>query len=507
MYERNRLGQMILEHWQKHRPQMVAELRKRTSWTRRSTKPRRRSGTCCTNWSQSRKWTTRRPGRSRCANGHYPPSADRPQSSLPRTLDDAARHTLPRFPNNRSPPHRRRQPRGKKLSPTSTPSAHSNSIEAENRDATDAEKAVLARYSGWGAMANVFEPHPPQEWEKTAERTARTPDCGRIRFRARLDSQRSFHLACGDSAVWQALERLGLAAGAQILEPSMGVGHFFGLMPEAFTPGARRTGVELDSLTARIAQRLYPDSTIFAKGFEETSLPDNFFDAVIGNIPFGNYPVFDPAYRRNPAVTRAIHDYFFAKSLDKARPGGMVALITSRYTMDKQDGTIRQLSRRTREPDRRHPASQHRFQGQRRHRSHDRYPVFLQKHGARRARERRGMAGACAHRDAGRADTRQRIFRASPGDDAGGDAARGHDVPGRRAGACRAKSSAGKSRQEPWRRCPQPSTSPGPQTPARAARHGAGGGHRARSRQGGSLCRARRRHSSSAAATVSNPPT
>jgi tRNA G10 N-methylase Trm11 len=93
--------------------------------------------------------------------------------------------------------------------------------------------------------------------------------------------------------VWEALERLGVEAGAQILEPSMGVGHFFGLMPEALAPGARRTGVELDGLTARIAQRLYPDATIFAKGFEETPLPDNFFDAVVGNIPFGNYPVFD----------------------------------------------------------------------------------------------------------------------------------------------------------------------------------------------------------------------
>src|ERR1019366_9746081 len=120
----------------------------------------------------------------------------------------------------------------------------------------------------------------------------------------------------------------------------MGAGHFFGLMPEALLPGSRRTGVELDSLTARIAKQLYPDAAIFAKGFEETALPDNFFDAVIGNIPFGNYPVHDPAYRRSP-VTRAIHDYFLAKSLDKLRAGGVMALITSRYTMDKQDSTMR----------------------------------------------------------------------------------------------------------------------------------------------------------------------
>jgi hypothetical protein len=88
-------------------------------------------------------------------------------------------------------------------------------------------------------------------------------------------------------AIWQAMQRLGLPAGAQVLEPSMGVGHFFGLMPEELLPGSRRTGVELDSITARIAKYLYPNATIFAKGFEETPLPDNFFDAVIGNVPFG----------------------------------------------------------------------------------------------------------------------------------------------------------------------------------------------------------------------------
>ena len=121
----------------------------------------------------------------------------------------------------------------------------------------------------------------------------------------------------------------------------MGVGHFFGLMPDELLPGTRRTGVELDSITARIAKCLYPDATIFAKGFEETPLPDNFFDAVIGNIPFGNYAGLRSRLSRTPALTRAIHDYFFAKSLDKVRPGGVMALITSRYTMDKQDATIR----------------------------------------------------------------------------------------------------------------------------------------------------------------------
>ena len=191
-------------------------------------------------------------------------------------------------------------------------------------------------------MANVFEAHPPREWEKTTDELRQLLTADEYTAARASTPNAHFTSPLVISGVWEALERLGVEAGTQVLEPSMGVGHFFGLMPEALAPGARRTGVELDSLTARIAQRLYPDATIFAKGFEETPLPDNFFDAVVGNIPFGNYPVFDPAYRGSPAVTRAIHDYFFAKSLDKARAGGVVALITSRYTMDKQDATIRQ---------------------------------------------------------------------------------------------------------------------------------------------------------------------
>src|SRR5205085_10402746 len=100
------------------------------------------------------------------------------------------------------------------------------------------------------------------------------------------------------------------------------------------------TGVELDSLTARIAKKLYPDTTIFEKGFEETTLPNEYFDTVVGNVPFGDYPVHDHAMKRS--LTRSIHDYFFAKSLEKVRPGGIMALITSRYTMDKVDPTIRE---------------------------------------------------------------------------------------------------------------------------------------------------------------------
>ena len=213
-------------------------------------------------------------------------------------------------------------------------------VEDESREPRDAEKAALARYSGWGALSNVFHPYPRSDWQDTARdvRQILSPE----EYDAARASTPNAHFTSPTviEAMWAAMQRLGLAPGAQILEPSMGVGHFLGLMPEVLLPGSRRTGVELDNITARIAKQLYPDATIFAKGFEDTTLPENFFDAVVGNIPFGNYPVHDPGYRNSP-VTRTIHDYFLAKSLDKLRPGGIMALITSRYTMDKQDSTMR----------------------------------------------------------------------------------------------------------------------------------------------------------------------
>ena len=212
-------------------------------------------------------------------------------------------------------------------------------LEGENRDATEEEKRILSRYVGWGAMSSAFDWHPPAEWAQIARevKEALTPE----EYESARASTPNAHFTSPMviSGIWKAMQRLGIPKGPEILEPSLGVGHFLGLMPEELLQGSHRTGVELDSVTARIAQKLYPDSTIFAKGFEETPLPDNYFDAVVGNVPFGDYAVHDPAYKR--PLTRAIHDYFFAKSLDKLRPGGVMALITSRYTMDKQDDSIR----------------------------------------------------------------------------------------------------------------------------------------------------------------------
>ena len=217
----------------------------------------------------------------------------------------------------------------------------------------------------------------------------------------------------------------------------MGVGHFFGLMPESLLPGCRRTGVELDGITARIAKQLYPDATIFAKGFEETTLPDNFFDAVIGNIPFGNYPVHDPAYRNSP------------RHADDPRllPGE----VARQAARGRRDGADHQplhdgqagfddpaVSGRPGRSGRRDPAAQHRLQGQRGHGSHDRYSVPA-KAGARRraAAARRGGTWLPSIPRTAPISVNE-YFARHPRDDAGRDAARRHDVPRPRADARRA---------------------------------------------------------------------
>ncbi len=277
------------------------------------------------------------------------------------------------------------------------------------------------KYTGWGAMSNLFA-------LVSAIRLAR--DRGRVEGAALSEEEYASARASTPNAhytspeviqaMWQAMERFGLQAGAHILEPSMGVGHFFGLMPEGLYPDTKRTGVELDSITARIASKLYPDSNVHAKALEETQLPGNFFDAVIGNIPFGNYPVFDPAYRRSPHLTRAIHDYFLAKSLDVVRPGGVVALITSRYTMDKQDSAVR-----------RHLADGSVLLGALR------LPntafkanagtevttdiLFLQKRSPDMPRTGRDLDGSWLYRNGRRADRDQRVLCPASGNDAGPD--------------------------------------------------------------------------------------
>ena len=171
------------------------------------------------------------------------------------------------------------------------------------------------------------------EWQRPAAETQGIIDQGRSKSARATTPNAHFTSPMVISAIWQGLERLGVKKDAQILEPSMGVGHFFGMQPDSLQ-SAHRTGVELDYVAARELPEGLPDTKIFAKGFEETSLPDDYFDAVIGNVPFGDYAIHDPAMKHG--LTRSVHDYFFAKSLEKTRHGGVMALVTSHYTMDKQ---------------------------------------------------------------------------------------------------------------------------------------------------------------------------
>jgi len=157
-------------------------------------------------------------------------------------------------------------------------------LEAENREANDDEKPVLARYVGWGGMPGVFGYPAPNEWRSAAEAVKELLSDEEYQSARASTPNAHFTSPMVIEAIWSGLHQLGLGERAQILEPAMGVGHFFGLMPESMQ-GGHRTGVELDSITARIARKLYPDATIFAKGFEETPLPDNYFDSVVGIWP------------------------------------------------------------------------------------------------------------------------------------------------------------------------------------------------------------------------------
>lgn len=208
-------------------------------------------------------------------------------------------------------------------------------IELEGRTATHEEQKILSGYTGWGAIPQAFDPNN-SDWKneygklKTVLDDAEYSDARRSTLNAHYTSPVVIN------AIYEGLANLGFEKG-KILEPAMGIGNFFGVMPENMR-GSELHGVELDDLTGRIAKQLYPDADIQIKGFEETTFANNSFDVVIGNVPFGNYKVNDKDYNKNNFL---IHDYFIAKSLDKVHPGGLVAVITSKGTMDKENDDIR----------------------------------------------------------------------------------------------------------------------------------------------------------------------
>ena len=207
-------------------------------------------------------------------------------------------------------------------------------IEQENRYATPEEQHILSQYVGWGGVADAFDPDKPA-W--AAEYAELKELLTQEEYEAARASTLNAHYTSPTviRAIYDAVEQMGFRTG-NILEPSCGVGNFFGMLPESMA-GSRLYGVELDSISGRIARQLYPKADITVAGFETTDRRD-FYDLTIGNVPFGQYQVNDKAYNK---LGFNIHNYFFAKALDQVRPGGVVAFVTSRYTMDAKDSTVR----------------------------------------------------------------------------------------------------------------------------------------------------------------------
>ena len=207
-------------------------------------------------------------------------------------------------------------------------------LEFDGRQATPEEQNVLSKYVGWGGLADAFDENKPNWADEFAELYATlSPE----EYAAARASTLNAHYTSPTviKAIYEAVGNMGFQTG-NILEPAMGVGNFFGLLPQEMQ-GSRLYGVELDSITGRIAKQLYPKADITVAGFETTDRRD-FFDLAIGNVPFGQYQVNARAYNK---LGFSIHDYFFAKTLDQVRPGGVIAFVTSRYTMDKQSPEVR----------------------------------------------------------------------------------------------------------------------------------------------------------------------
>ena len=207
-------------------------------------------------------------------------------------------------------------------------------LEEEHRGATAEEQQVLSQYVGWGGLADAFDPNK-ENW--SAEYTHLKELLSEDEYAAARASTLNAHYTSPTviRGIYDAVERMGFRSG-NILEPSMGVGNFFGMLPDTMQD-SRLYGVELDSITGRIAKKLYPQADITVAGFETTDRRD-FYDLAVGNVPFGQYKVNDKAYNK---LGFSIYNYFFAKAIDQVRPGGVVAFVTSRYTMDSKDSTAR----------------------------------------------------------------------------------------------------------------------------------------------------------------------
>ena len=205
------------------------------------------------------------------------------------------------------------------------------------KEATDEEKKVLAKYVGWGGLAQAFDEHN-LAWQNEYKELKDVLSVEE--YAAAKGSVLNAHYTSKTviDGIYKALTRFGVKGNNRILEPAMGTGNFFGFMPQEIADGAKLYGVELDRVTGKIATKLYPQAKIQIKGFEETAFADNSFDLMVTNVPFGGYTVFDPDYNK---YNFYIHDYFLAKGIDKVKPNGLMAVITSKGTMDKQNPSIR----------------------------------------------------------------------------------------------------------------------------------------------------------------------
>ena len=208
-------------------------------------------------------------------------------------------------------------------------------IEKEKRYATETEQEILAGYVGWGGLADVFD-ETKSSWSKEYLELKNFLNDDEYQ-QARESTLSSFYTSPAViEGIYKALIKMRFQYG-NILEPSCGTGRFFGMIPDELKQ-SKLYGIELDSITGRIAKQLYQNANIAVEGYEETKLPDSFFDVAVGNVPFGQFKVMDKQYDK---LNFNIHDYFFAKTIDKIRPGGLIAFVTSRYTMDKKNSTVR----------------------------------------------------------------------------------------------------------------------------------------------------------------------
>jgi N12 class adenine-specific DNA methylase len=210
-------------------------------------------------------------------------------------------------------------------------------LEIEDRHATSEEQTSLAKYAGWGGLPQAFDQDKP-EWQAEYNEL-KNELLTDLEYKAARESTLNAHYTAKEiiDAMYQGVLRIGFNGG-NILEPSMGSGNFFGRLPQELE-SSKLHGVELDGITGRIAQKLYPNARIEVKGYDETLIPDDLFDLAISNIPFGGFSVYDKRYKKDNFL---IHDYFFQKTLDKVRPGGIIAFVTSSGTLDKQDTRVRQ---------------------------------------------------------------------------------------------------------------------------------------------------------------------